>query len=98
MRSSSLRLFASTAKAMEGSLSFTGAKATGDDLSVSVSPVSVSRSLATAPMSPACSSLTGTIVLPNGTPMWASRSVVLRAALCEVGIVLDASRKNLEDR
>ena len=36
----------------------------GADLSPSVSPVSVSFSFATAPISPACSSLTGTAVFP----------------------------------
>ena len=43
-------------------------------LSARVSPVRVSRSLATAPMSPACSSVRGGIVFPKIEPMWARRS------------------------
>ena len=81
MRSSSFRLLASTANAMDGSASFTGGKATGEALSASVSPVRVSFSLATAPISPACNSVTGRKVLPKGTPIWARRSAVSRFVL-----------------
>src|SRR5437867_557603 len=59
MRSSSWRDLASMAKAIDGSCSFTGGYSMTAFLSQSVSLVSVSRSLATAPMSPACNSVQG---------------------------------------
>ena len=58
IRSSSGRDLASIAKAMEGSASFTAGYSISEALSASVSPVSVSLNLATAPISPACNSVT----------------------------------------
>jgi len=56
----------------------------GEALSPSVSPVSVSLSFATAPMSPACSSFTGMAVLPCMQEMCANFSAVLRVKFCSV--------------
>ena len=64
---------------MEGSGSCTAGYAMCDALSQSVSPVSVSLSFATAPISPAWSSVTGVIVLPSSVPMCDRRSPPPRA-------------------
>ena len=62
--SSSPRLFGSMAYASTGSGNVSGGNVIGSDLSPSVSLVSVSFSLATAPRSPALISATGAAVLP----------------------------------
>ena len=68
----------------------------GAHLSPSVSPVTVSFSLATAPMSPARSSGTGVCVLPCITPMCASFSVRAAIEVGEHGIVLHHPRHHFE--
>ena len=73
----------------------TGGKATGEALSPRVSPVRVSFSLATAPMSPACSSVTGAIVLPWDARCGKNvRSAAVRVR--QVRIVLDGAGEHLE--
>ncbi len=81
MRSSSLRLFASMAKAIDGSGTPAGWYAIKELFSANVSPVNVSFSFATAPTSPACNSVTGIKVLPSGTPICANRSSPLLRTL-----------------
>jgi hypothetical protein len=61
----------------------------------SVSPVSVSFSLATAPISPAWISVTGWRVFPCGLPMWASRSVP-RGDVEQVGVVFHRAGDHFE--
>ena len=68
----------------------------GADLSPSVSPVSVSFSLATAPMSPACSSVTGTAVFPCMIEMCASFSCELRLKFMQRRVVLQHAGENFE--
>src|ERR1041385_4164642 len=58
--------------------------------SASVSPVSVSFSLATAPRSPACSSVTGLSVLPWGVETCARRSGALLLILTRLASFLTA--------
>ena len=78
--SSSPRVFGSIAYDSTGSGKLIGAIAS-PPFSPSVSLVSVSFSLATAPMSPACSSGTVVGVLPCITVRWPIRSVMSRVRL-----------------
>ena len=72
------------ANVIAGSGNFTGGYWIGAFLSPSVSPVTVSRSFATAPMSPACSSRMGSATLPCMIEMCANFSAVLRLKFCKV--------------
>ena len=69
----------------------------GRALSPSVSPVSVSFSFATAPMSPACSSGTGIAVLPCMTAKGARAFPdVLRVKFCTVASFFSTPEKTLK--
>ena len=94
--SSSPRDLGSIAKEMAGSASFTPGYWMGALLSPSVSPVRVSFSLATAPMSPACSSGTGTWFLPCMIETCASFSLLLRVKFCTVASFLSTPDKTLK--
>ncbi len=80
--SSSLRVFGVIAYARTGSGNSIGGISVATDLSPSVSPVCVSFSLATAPMSPACSSGTCTWALPSSTSRCPNRSAAPRVRFC----------------
>ena len=67
-----------------------------DGLSDRVSPVSVSFSLATAPMSPACSSVTGSMVLPIETADVRQALGGAAAGVDQIGVVLHHAGDHLE--
>ena len=68
----------------------------GADLSPRVSPVKVSFNLATAPISPACNSVTGTAVFPCMMEMCASFSCVLRVKFCSDVSFFNTPEKTLK--
>ena len=67
-----------------------------DGLSHSVSPVTVSLSLATAPMSPALRSVTGWMVLPSRAADVRQPFGGAAAGVDEIGVVLDDARDHFE--
>jgi hypothetical protein len=84
------------AKVIAGSGSFTRGYRIGADLSPRVSPVSVSFNFATAPMSPACNSVTGTAVFPCMMEMCESFSVDPREKFCTVDSFFSTPEKTLK--
>ena len=95
--SSSARVLGSIAKVMAGSANVTCGYWIGDGLSPRVSPVKVSLNFATAPISPACSSVTGIAVLPC---MDDDVRELLGGAASEVlqrGVVLQHAGEDLEE-
>src|ERR1700694_903308 len=81
---------------MDGSGMVTGGYFTQAVLSHKVSPVSVSFNFATAPMSPACSSVTGTAVFPCMMEMCDSFSVDPREKFCTVDSFFSTPEKTLK--
>ena len=63
----------------------------------SVSPVRVSRSLATAPRSPACSSGTSTALRPCMTLRWEKPLLAAARVVLDGGVVLDDAADDLEE-
>src|SRR5580698_10049409 len=94
--SSSARLLGSMAKVIAGSGNFTRGYRIGAALSPSVSPVSVSFNFATAPISPACNSVTGTAVFPCMIEICDSFSADPREKFCAVTSFFSTPEKTLK--